>query len=63
MYYDNLAIVFFFMNNNNGSQNKHINTKYFIVREKVNEHKVFIKHIGTKLMIADPMTKALSVTI
>ena len=52
-------MVFFSKNKKIGSQNKHINIKYFIVREKMKEHEVFIEHISTTLIIADSMTKAL----
>jgi hypothetical protein len=57
IYCDNSTIVFFSKNNKSESQNKHIDIKYLIVREKVKEHKVLIKHISTRLMIVDPMTK------
>jgi len=57
IYCDNSTIVFFSKNNKSESQNKHIDIKYFIVREKVKEHKVLIKHISTRLMIVDLMTK------
>ena len=34
--------------------------KYSIVKEKVQKQRVSIKHISTKIMIADQLTKGLS---
>ena len=60
IYCDNSAAVFFSKNNKSGSRNKHIDIKYFVVRENVQNHRIIIEHIRTELMIADPMTKGLS---
>ena len=60
IYCDNSAAVFFSKNNKSGSRSKHINIKYFAVRERVQEKVVTIEHINTEMMIADPMTKGLS---
>ncbi|KAL0373177.1 UNVERIFIED_CONTAM: Secreted RxLR effector protein [Sesamum calycinum] len=57
---DNSAAIFFSKNNKSGSRNKHIDIKYFVVREKVNKKEIVIQHIRTELMVADPITKALS---
>ena len=56
---DNAAAVFFSKNNKSGSRSKHIDIKYLVVRENVRESKIIIEHIGTLLMVADPMTKGL----
>ena len=56
---DNVAAMFFSNNNKSGSRNKHIHIKYLVVRENVIESKIIIEHIGTLLMVADPMTKGL----
>jgi hypothetical protein len=52
IYYDNSTTVFFSKNNNNGSQKKHINIKYFIVKEKVKEYEVLIEHIKALFVFA-----------
>jgi len=39
---------------------KHMELKYLSVKEEVQKQKVFIEHIGTDLMIVDPLTKGLS---
>jgi len=59
MYCDNSAAVFMAKNNKSESRSKHINIKYLAVRERVKENKVVIKHVTTKFMIADPLTKAM----
>jgi hypothetical protein len=38
---------------------KHINIKYYIVKEKIQNHIISLKHISIKRMLADPFTKAL----
>jgi len=38
---------------------KHMELKYFVVKEEVHKRKVSIEHISTNLMIVDPLTKGL----
>ncbi|XP_074290473.1 secreted RxLR effector protein 161-like [Silene latifolia] len=59
MYCDNSAAVFMAKNNRSGSRSKHIDIKYFAIKERVQEKKVIIEHISTELMIADPLTKGM----
>jgi hypothetical protein len=61
IYCDNLATIFFSKNNKSGSRTKHIDIKYLAVRERIKEQKVSIEHTSTTSMIADPMTKRLSI--
>jgi Reverse transcriptase (RNA-dependent DNA polymerase) len=58
-YCDNSAAVFLAKNNKSGSRSKHIDIKYLAIRERVKENKVTVEHIGTELMIADPLTKGM----
>jgi hypothetical protein len=58
---DNRAAIFFSNNNKSESRSKHIDIKYLRVRENIKRNEVFIEHIRTKLMIADPMTKGLPI--
>ena len=46
-------------NNKSGSQSKHIDIKYLVIREHVKEKKVVIEHVNTKLMIAYPLTNGM----
>ncbi|KAL0352068.1 UNVERIFIED_CONTAM: Retrovirus-related Pol polyprotein from transposon TNT 1-94 [Sesamum calycinum] len=59
IYSDNSAVVFMARNNKSKSQSKHIGIKYLSTRERVEEGKVVIRHINTKLMLADPLTKGM----
>ena len=47
-------------NNKSEIRSKHIDIKYFAVRERVKDKKVDIEHINTELVIADPLTKDMS---
>ncbi|KAA0046843.1 Retrovirus-related Pol polyprotein from transposon TNT 1-94 [Cucumis melo var. makuwa] len=38
---------------------KHMELKYFAIKEEVQKESVSVEHISTKLMIADPLTKGL----
>lgn len=59
IYCDNSAAVFFSKNDNYSKGAKHVDLKYLTVKEKVQNQKISIEHIGTNLMIADPLTKGL----
>ena len=59
MYCDNSAVVFFSKNDKYSKGAKHMELKYLSVKEEVQKQKVSIEHIGTDLMIADPLTKGL----
>jgi hypothetical protein len=61
IFYDNHPAIFFSKNNKSGSRSKHIDIKYLRVRENIKRNEVFIEHIRTELMIADPMTKGLPI--
>ena len=39
---------------------KHINIKFLVVKERVQSGEIFIEHIRTNSMIADPLTKGLT---
>ena len=60
IYCDNSAAVFFTKNNKSGSRSKHIDIKYFALKERVAANEVTIQHISTELMIADPLTNDIS---
>jgi hypothetical protein len=59
IYCDNKSIVFFLSNNKSSDATKHIDIKYFIVKDRVQDQIVEIEHINTKQMLADPLTKGL----
>ncbi|CAL1361871.1 unnamed protein product [Linum trigynum] len=59
IYCDNSAAVFFSKNDKYSKGAKHMEVKYFVVKEEVQKQRVSIEHISTQLMIADPLTKGL----
>ncbi|WVZ17437.1 hypothetical protein V8G54_010419 [Vigna mungo] len=59
IYCDNSTVVFFSKNDKYSKGAKHMDLKYLLVKEEVHKHRVLIEHIGTNLMIADPLTKGL----
>ena len=59
MFCDNSAAVFMAKNNKSCSRSKHIDIKYFSIRECVKEKKVVIEHVSIELMLVDPLTKGL----
>lgn len=59
IYCDNSAAVFFSKNDKYSKGAKHMDLKFLTVKEEVQNKRVSIEHIGTELMIADPLTKGL----
>ena len=59
IYCDNFAVVFFSKNDKYSNGAKHMDLKYLSIKEEVQKRRVLIEHIGTYLMIADPLTKGL----
>ena len=59
IYCDNYAAVFFSKNDKYSRVVKHMELKYFAIKEEVQKQKVSIEHIRTDLMIAYPLTKGL----
>ena len=59
IYCDNSAAVFFSKNDKYSKGAKHMELKYFVVKEEVQKHRVSIEHISIDLMIVDPLTKGL----
>jgi hypothetical protein len=64
IYYNNKAIIFFSHNNKSSGAAKHINLRYLVVRERVQDCTINLEHIGTKLqMLVDPLMEGLSSNI
>jgi len=59
IYCDNSTTVFFSKNDKYFKGAKHMELKYFVVKEEVQKHRVSIEHINNDLMIVDPLTKGL----
>ncbi|CAH9139231.1 unnamed protein product [Cuscuta epithymum] len=56
---DNKSAVLYSNNNKSSTKTRHIKIKFRVVKERVQNGEVSIEHIGTNLMIADPLTKGL----
>ena len=59
LYCDNKAAVFYASNNKSSGAAKHIDIKYHVVKDRVQDQTIKIEHISTKAMLADPLTKGL----
>jgi hypothetical protein len=59
IYCDNKAAVFFSHNNKSCGAGKHIDLRYLLVRERVQDHTINLENIGTTKMLADPLMKDL----
>jgi hypothetical protein len=59
IYCDNEPAVQYSYNNKKSDASKHINIKYYVVKEKIQDHTISLEHISTKQMLADPFTKGL----
>lgn len=61
LFCDNSAAVAFSKNTRSISRSKHIDVKFYFVKEKVAESLIDIEHMSTKSMLADPLTKGLPI--
>jgi uncharacterized Zn finger protein len=59
LYYDNESVVICTHNNKKSKTVKHINTHFYVVKEKIQDQMISLEHISTKKMIADLLTKEL----
>jgi len=59
IYCYNSVAIFFSKNDKYSKGAKHMELKYFAVKEEVQKRRVSIEHISTDLMIANPLIKGL----
>jgi hypothetical protein len=62
LYCNNEPAVLYANNNKKTKKTKatkHINIRFYIVNEKIQDQTIILEHISTKKMIADPLTKGL----
>jgi hypothetical protein len=59
LYCDNKPAVLYAHNNYKTKAAKHINIRFYVVKEKIQYQIISFEHISTKKMIADPLTKGL----
>jgi hypothetical protein len=58
LYCDNKPSVLY-AHNKKTKPAKHINIRFYVVKEKIQDQTISLEHIGTKKMIADLLTKGL----
>ena len=63
LYCDNEPTVFYTSNNRSSNAARHIDIKYRVVKDRIQDQTVDVKHIRTKHMLADPLTKGLPPSI
>ena len=63
LFCDNFVSVSFSRNTRSTSRSKHIDVKFFFMKEKVVESLISIEHMPTTSMLADPLTKGLSICV
>jgi SPX domain protein involved in polyphosphate accumulation len=59
LYCDNEVAVLYAHNNKKTEAAKHINIRFYVVKEKIQDQTISLEHISTKKMIADPLTNGL----
>ena len=59
MYCDNKPASFYAHNNKSSGAAKHIDIKFYVVKEQIQDHTISLEHIRTKEMLVDPLTKGL----
>ncbi|XP_052875883.1 secreted RxLR effector protein 161-like [Gossypium arboreum] len=63
LFCDNKSAVLYSNNNRSSSKSKHIDIKFLVVKERVQNGQISIEHIGANSMIADPLTKGLPLKV
>ena len=63
LFCDNSTVVSFSMNTRSTSPSKHIDVKFFFVKEKVAESLISVEHMPTTSMLVDPLTKNLPICV
>jgi hypothetical protein len=59
LYCDNASVVQYAHNNRSSGAAKHIDIKYYVVKDKVWDQIISLEHIRTEKMLVDPLTKGL----
>jgi hypothetical protein len=59
MYCDNEVAVLFASNNTSIGGIKHIDIKYYVLKDRIQDQTIQLKHISSKSMLADLLTKGL----
>jgi hypothetical protein len=63
LYCDNEPTVLYAHNNKKTKVAKHINVRFYVVKEKMQYQTINLEHISTKKVIVDPLTKGLPLSV
>ena len=63
LFCDNSTVVSFSKNTRSSSRSKHIIVKFFFMKQKVAESLILVEHKPTISMLANPLTKGLSICV
>ena len=63
LFCDNSVVVSFSRNTKSTSRSKHIDVKFFFVKEKFAKSPISFKHTPMTSMLADPLTKDLPICV
>jgi hypothetical protein len=59
LYCDNEPAVLYTHNNKKTKASMHINIRFYVVKEKIQDQTISLEHISTKKMSVDPVTNGL----
>jgi hypothetical protein len=59
LYCDNEPAILYAHNNKKTKASKHIDIRFYVVTQKIQDQTISLEHISTKKMIADSLTKGL----
>jgi hypothetical protein len=59
IYCDNEPAMLYAHNNKSSGATKHIDIKFYIVKNKIQDHTISLEHVRTKEIPADPLMKGL----
>ena len=63
LYCDNNPAVCYAHNNKSSGAAKHIDIKYYVVKDKVQDHIISLEHISIENMLMDLLTKGLPTNV
>jgi hypothetical protein len=63
LYCDNEPALLYAHNNKKIKAVKHINIRFYVVKEKIQNQTINLEHISTKKMITDPLTNGLPTSV
>jgi hypothetical protein len=63
IYCNNDPVVLYAHNNEKTKAAKHINIRFYVVKEKIQDHTISLEHISTRKMVVDPLTKGLAPSV